>query len=298
MLVIAMNTTDFESILKKYNKFHSLNDDYFEIMSNSDVFTNKDRQDIMNCGDILGFNNEHELISANFCRKRICPMCQWRKSEKTFSQTIRLAERLTKDNYRFLHLVLTVPNCTHNKLNSTINAIYNAFSKFIKYKDIKRAYKGIMRCLEITINYETHEFHPHLHCLIAVNKSYFNDSKIYLSYERLQELWTKAYKSDVPLSISIGAIKNNLGFAEVSKYCVKPLDLMPDNIAANTEILTALHYTLKGKRFTQTYGIIKDILKQIKQEDKHRECSITNTEQMFTYIWDSDARRYQKIKNI
>ena len=115
-----------------------------------------------------------------------------------------------------------------------------------------------------------------------------------MSYSKLQELWTKAYKSKEPLSISIGTIKNELGFAEVSKYCVKPLDLHEDNIAGNTEILTALSYTLKGKRFSQSYGVIAEKLKLIKNDDKNREHK-TNTEQMFTYIWDSDSRGYKKL---
>ena len=289
-----MNTQDLQHILNKYTKFHNLSDDYFSIMNDNDLFSLKDKNDILTCGDILGFNSDNELVNANFCRKRICPMCQWRKAEKTFSQFIRLSDILTKEGYRFLHLVLTVPNCTHNKLNSTINDIYKAFSKFIRYKEIKRAFKGISRFLEITFNYEAFNFHPHLHCLIAVNHSYFNDTRTYLSYSKLQELWTKAYKSNEPLSISIGTIKNELGFAEVSKYCVKPLDLHEDNIAGNTEILTALSYTLKGKRFSQSYGVIAEKLKLIKNEDKNREHK-TNTEQMFTYIWDSDSRGYKKL---
>ena len=158
-----MDTQDLQHILNKYTKFHNLSDDYFSIMNDNDLFSLKDKNDILTCGDILGFNSDNELVNANFCRKRICPMCQWRKAEKTFSQFIRLSDILTKEGYRFLHLVLTVPNCTHNKLNSTINDIYKAFSKFIRYKEVKRAFKGISRFLEITFYYEGFNFHPHLH---------------------------------------------------------------------------------------------------------------------------------------
>ena len=92
-----MDTQDLQHILNKYTKFHNLSDDYFSIMNDNDLFSLKDKNDILTCGDILGFNSDNELVNANFCRKRICPMCQWRKAEKTFSQFIRLSDILTNE---------------------------------------------------------------------------------------------------------------------------------------------------------------------------------------------------------
>lgn len=288
-----MENYDFDSILKKYEDFKKLTNEYNSLLNYNYFHDEKSKISLIECGTFLRFGIDKsqnvKLQGANFCRKRICPMCQWRKAEKQFSNCLKLSDMLEKEGYKFLHLVLTVPNCEEKDLKNTVSKLYNSFSKFWKYREIKRAFKGCLRCFELTYNYENFNFHPHLHCLIAVKKSYFNDSKIYLSYEKLRELWTRANNSDVPLQISIGAIKNQLGFAEVSKYCVKPLELDPTKTAENITLLTALLVTLKGTRFIQTYGIIKEYLKIIKGEKQEE----FDNEQMFDYHWNYATQKYE-----
>lgn len=214
---------------------------------------------IKHCGDFLGFQTEQDstkVVSANFCRERLCPMCQKRKSLRMFAEVIKLVEDLKE--YDFLHLVLTVPNCGGGeKLVKTVKGLYTAFNKFKNYKPVKKAFKGILRCLEISYS-DRGDFHPHLHCLIAVNKSYFT-SRDYLSYDRLRELWAKANRTNVLYQISVGKIKGDIakGVAEVCKYCVKPLDLYKLDDATLEYVYNTFGIVLKGQRAIQKYGVIK-----------------------------------------
>lgn len=293
-----MEFTEFDSILKDYTKMMLLAEEYNNLLHGND-FHNLDQEHALDlCGSDLGFvlddDGKPRLHSANFCRKRICPMCQWRKSQKQFSNCLKLSDLLEQQGYRFLHLVLTVPNCAEKDLKRTVSELYKSFSKFWKYKEIQRAFKGCLRCFELTYNYDTFTFHPHLHCLIAVKKSYFNDSKVYLSYPKIQELWSKANKSDISLQCSVGAIKNNLGFAEVSKYCLKPLELDSSKQAENITVLTALLYTLKGTRFIQSYGVIKDCLRELKEDTEPQQQF--DIEQMFVYHYNRTTKTYDRVK--
>lgn len=270
-------------------------------MNNNEMFTDSDRLAIENCGDYLFFgvtdDGELRLIASNFCRKRYCPMCQWRKSEKQYSNCLKLSQELSKQGYRFIHLVLTVPNCKGGiALQKTIKNMNKAFAVFIKYREIKRAFKGIMRCLEISYNYETHSFHPHFHCLVAVKSSYFNNAKHYIKYDTIRQLWSKANKSEQLLQCSVGAIKGDdtLGFAEVSKYCLKPLDFDKGNCAENAYILYTLAYTLKGTRFIQTYGVIKSELNKIKEENKSND-RIETYKRMYEFVWNYKKHKYEQI---
>lgn len=289
------NKTHTET-LKSYKHFQELTYKVNDLMNNNAMFTDKDRIDTAQCGEWLTFNKvdgQLRLQSANFCRKRYCPMCQWRKSEKQFAQCLSIAESLQAQGYCFLHMVLTVPNCQGGtELIAAIKQLFAAFGKLIAYKRVKTAFKGILRCLEISYNYEQHSFHPHLHCLVAVRKSYFKDSRVYISYDELRQLWSKANNSEQLLQCSIRRIRgtDKLGFAEVSKYCLKPLDLEEGKEADNAYIIYSLAYTLKGQRFTQAYGVIKQELKKLKEDDGAAVTS--DNEQMFVYHWNYQTHNY------
>lgn len=295
-----MDCTDFYTHtdkLKPYEYFQGLLEEYADLMNWSDMFTDKDRIAMSECGEWLSFAEGEggalHLAAANFCRKRCCPMCMWRKSEKQFANCLAISEDLTAKGYRFLHLVLTVPNCENGgaALSQAVKSLYAAFGRFWAYKRVKMAFKGVLRCLEVSYNYDNHTFHPHLHCLVAVKKSYFNDPRVYLKYDVIRELWSKAARSDRLLQVNVRAIKDGdtMGFAEVSKYCIKPLELKKGNETENAYILYALVYTLKGTRFTQTYGVIKESMARVKAEAKPEPDEAAH---MLVFHYDYHARRY------
>lgn len=307
-------TDDFTSILKKYEKQKENTYKILELCGTDYTFNNFGADEknelyrtLIECGTQLHFTktfedgkNVYHLTGANFCRKRICPMCQFRRSEKLFVQMYNVVKSLEDEGYRFLHLVLTIPNCYGgSELIEGIRKLYTGFSKFYKYKDIQKAYKGVLRCLEISYNYENDSFHPHLHCLIAVKQSYFTDSKVYLSKEKIQELWTKAQSSNQPLQVYIRACKkwDYEGVAEVCKYSVKPLDLTKsDNDLQNLQIILTLWHTLKGFRFLQKYGVIRQMFNKLyKDSDNEYLDEIRTGDHKRIFLeWDYNHFRYKR----
>lgn len=303
-----MLSVEFENILEKYKK-HKLDTLKVIELLKSDIvggdefsefgYTGLDTKkfaSLNDCGTQLDFvrvarkgERLYRLKAANFCRQRVCPMCQFRKSEKQFAQTLEVVQELEQNGYRFLHLVLTIPNCdTPTELLQSVQILYKGFSTFYMYNEIRSAFKGVLRCLEVSYNYDNDTYHPHLHCLVCVRQSYFNDAKRYIKYDKMRLLWTNAIKkvlttcdyapvslrcfadSDALLQIHIGALKDGdiSGIAEVSKYCVKPLELDDEaRDSQNIRLLLTLWCTLKGTRFVQKYGVFKDKWRELYGSD-------------------------------
>lgn len=313
-------STEFDSILDKYNNAKLNTYKVLELLGTDYTFNdfgsqqhNENYAKLVECGTVLTFSKEcknntpiYHLTHSNFCRQRICPMCQFRKSQKAFAEALKVTDLLETQGYRFLHLVLTIPNCKGGTdLLNAINLLYKSFNKFYAYKDIKKAFKGALRCLEVSYNYDNDTFHPHLHTLIAVNGSYFNDSKIYLSYDKLRALWSKAVNLDCELQISVRAMKrgDKVGVAEVCKYCMKPLELdderSPHKDMQNLTVLLTIWHTLKGVRFVQKYGVIKEAYKTLNLdngEELQDEFITTDIEaQRLSLFWDSKHLKYSAV---
>jgi plasmid rolling circle replication initiator protein Rep len=68
------------------------------------------------CASVLKYvisdSGERRLISANFCKDRMCPMCQKRRSLVVFHQVKNVCSAIAKDfpTYKYILLTLTVPN--------------------------------------------------------------------------------------------------------------------------------------------------------------------------------------------
>ncbi len=294
---------EYIEVIGKFEEYQRKADIVHGLVSDIDIFEQRYIDELCSCGEWLFFTPDDDgalrFHSSSFCRKRLCPLCQWRKSLKQYSNCIEIAEALSADGYRFLHVVLTVPNCKGGaELDKTIKYLYSNFGNLINQPRIKKAFKGIMRCLEVSYNYDTHMYHPHLHCLVAVKKSYFNNSKQYISYDMLRDLWQQSCGAAVPYQVSLGVIKNNLGFAEVSKYCVKPLDFDEAHSVDNMAILTELVTTLKGRRLIQCYGVIKDVKRQLKLTDEiDKECDTDkkSAQMFYTFHYNARSNKYEMI---
>ena len=86
---------------------------------------------ITQCGDILQFrecpnDGYKKLNKANFCRDRLCPMCNWRRSLKVSVNVYKVVSSL--EDYNFLHLVVTQKNVVPEKLKAEVDRLYYAWS--------------------------------------------------------------------------------------------------------------------------------------------------------------------------
>ena len=79
----------------------------YELLS---LYRRADR--VSQCGSYLDFgvlpDGTKKLVKANFCRDRLCPMCNWRRSLKLYSQVSQVMDVLESEGYCFLFLMLAV----------------------------------------------------------------------------------------------------------------------------------------------------------------------------------------------
>lgn len=219
-----------------------------------------------------------KILTANFCKDRLCPTCAYRRSLKIFSQVSRIIKAMPKD-YDYLMLTLTVPNVNGDDLPKSIDDLMKGIDRLFKRSAVKRAVKGYFRALEITRNACTNTYHPHYHFILAVAKSYFN-SRDYLSHQQWLELWRKAMKDESISQIDIRKIKPKDAkktaseevfldaVAEVAKYTVKDDDyILNGNEIRTDEIVKVLARAMSGRRLVHLSGIFKQIANNLKIDD-------------------------------
>lgn len=206
-----------------------------------------------------------KLVSANFCRVRLCPVCQWRRSLMWQARFYDAIPKIMENykGYRFLFLTLTVKNCPVNELSKTLNWMNKSFRKMLKYKRLC-VWQGWLKTTEVTRNSKDNTAHPHFHILLMVKPSYFQKA-YYIPQLEYVEMWQKALKADYLPNVDIRTVKNKhnnkedleTAVQELLKYSVKEADLLAD-----PEFLYALTDEIFKKRFISSGGILKNILKE------------------------------------
>lgn len=262
---------------------------------------------LRNCADYLaykGTGSERKLVSANFCRVRLCPICQWRRSLKLFAQVRNIFTAMEADGLKnkFIFMTLTVPNVSSDDIGETIDRMMKSWNKFCKYDDFQRRVVGFYRGMEITHNVETNMFHPHFHCVLAVRSSYFN-SRMYFSQECWSKLWCRAYCID-NLIIDVRRVKGDplKSIAEIVKYTVKTTDyIFPDDIDNSVSIVQLLDNVLRNRRFVSFGGIFKQYHKKLNLDDFENGDllnvgddikNIVENSPEFVYVWNTGYSQY------
>ena len=225
---------------------------------------------VRDCSTWLEFRVSQDTVKlnkANFCKDRFCPLCQWRRSLKMFSQVSKVMNVLENRKYRFLFLTLTVRNCSSDELPSTVQALYDGW-RYLYHKNsiFRQAIKGTFKSLEITYNDEADTYHPHFHCILVVSPSYF--TKFYLSQDDWSLLWKKAVSLDYKPIVNIQkAGKTSKGLQgivlETVKYTTKEFDYV-----VYPHVLKAFLSALPShRRLSSMTGVVKEVFQELKLED-------------------------------
>lgn len=242
---------------------------------------------VLSCGTLLEFKvgeSEAKLHRANFCKDRLCPMCNWRRSLKIFSQVSQVMNLM--QGYEFLFLTLTVRNCTAAELPQTIQILYDGWRYlYHKNKEFRSVICGTFRSLEVTRNHKDGTFHPHLHVILAVRPRYFKDD--YISQKRWCELWQSACGLDYVPIVHIQKVKDTgKGIAgavcEVTKYAVKGSDYLNGNdIDQSSDFVQALLMSLSGRKLCGWTGIFAELRKQLNLDDAESgDLVLTDSDQL------------------
>lgn len=228
------------------------------------------------CSSYLEFrvttNKQLKLINANFCRIRLCPMCTWRRTKKVFLQVSRIIQEINKDKEKeYIFLTLTCKNVSGENLKQEIKNILKAFHNMFRLdKRLKKMCLGYFRGLEVTRN-SNGTYHPHIHCIICVNKSYFT-SRDYIKQKEWASIWQKYLKVDYTPVVHVEKATNNYkSIAELSKYSVKVKDIFLENEEETDENVMIIHSSLHRVRLTGMGGLFKEYHKKLNLEDTESE---------------------------
>ncbi|MPQ44714.1 protein rep [Clostridium tarantellae] len=273
---------------------------------------------IKDCGSFLmllgDLNLENKkLYKGNFCKNRFCPMCSWRLSCKESLEISILMEHLRKEeNKEFIFLTLTTPNVSGDELESSIKEYNKSFERLMKLKEVKKVVKGYIRKLEVTYqkekyitkdlwkqkkyyykkrglkvgdlepNYNT--YNPHFHVIIAVNKTYFKKTDLYITQEKWLELWKQSTRNELITQVDVRKSKANdyKEVYELAKYSAKDTDYL-----INRQVFETFYKALKGKQEMVFGGLFKDAHKMYKNHelDVYKEQDNINYVYMLYYDW-------------
>ena len=231
------------------------------------LLTESRMQSLKECAEFLWFledeKKKRRLHRANFCRVRLCPMCNWRRSLKLFSQVSAITDAiLAEKKARFIFVTLTIQNVQGDALRETIDNLNKAFTyitaksrNFAPAKKLKKNLLGYMKAEEITYNAERDDFHPHIHAILEVRPSYFKGNE-YIKQKDWTELWRSALGVDYDPIVDVRNIKGGTpkAVAEVAKYPVKMHDIL--KVADKEKAARALRklYQVIFKRRLVTFG--------------------------------------------
>ena len=257
------------------------------------------------CASYLLFKRDKKkgakkLDTADFCKHRLCPICNWRKSLKMFGQANKIANKILEQNSstRFLFVTFTVKNCPAEKLEETINLMNKGFKsitdktkKLAITNKFKNNMLGYIRAMEVTYNQEEDTYHPHIHCIFAVKAQYFTHG--YIKKSEWQYIWGECCKTEYEPIVKVQTIKNSTAkaVAEVAKYPVK-MDELANYQDENKAIKALIVFTkiLKGRRLITFGGVFADIKKQLKLDDIDTG-DLVNLE-------DEPKENFQEIKKV
>ncbi len=237
------------------------------------------------CGSDISYripqngSEDPKLYHANFCKDRLCALCAWRRSMKIFGQVSKIMDKI-EGKYEYIFITLTVLNCSSEDLPKQIEILQKGFKEIMRSSQMK-AIKGYFKSLEITHDHKkikSRVYHPHIHAICAVNKSYFH-SRDYISHKKLTEIWREKCKLDYDPSVKIKKVvpKNDKkdpelksikgAVCETAKYTIKPGDITRGSYDEIDRAVLTYSNALRSKRICSFGGIFKEVAAELKLDD-------------------------------
>lgn len=271
---------------------------------------------LRDCGRYLTYreyaDGHKKLYRMCSCRVRLCPICSWRRSLKTFYNNKKIIDRLNDSkDYQYIFVTLTIKNVEGDSLTHSINELMLALNRLYLRPQFKAAIKGVCRCLEVTHNvnplspsYDT--YHPHIHMLCAVTKSYFK-SRYYMPQKLWKELWRSCCKLEYDPVVYVERCygTDSKVVAECSKYAAKDTDyIIADDWDLTVETVKVLDEALAHRRLIAYTGCFKEAFKALRLEDAEDGSLIELGDEIDTdckdyvertYAWYSGYRQYRSI---
>lgn len=223
------------------------------------------------CGTYLEFAKAPDgmkLHRANFCRERMCPMCQWRRCAKLRVQADKIYKAEVEAGYQHIFVTLTQRNCTGEQLCETLDKMSVQLRRWQRSADYGKSFAGAYCATEVTYNAERNDFHPHFHLILTCQKDYFDPhNPNYWTLDRIIDKWAELMELDYRPSCEVEAVKQKPGYgitsslAELCKYPTKVAQV-PDS-----KTLEIVDRALRGRKLIRWTGITAKIREQMNMDD-------------------------------
>ncbi len=142
-------------------------------------------------------------------------------------------------------------------LSHQIKSLYTHFKNFRRLKDLAGQIRGGIWFFQVTYNNFTHQYHPHLHCLLDSN---------YIAHAVLSNAWLRTTASS--RVVDIRTVNDPNKAAEyVARYAASPLNLSDFQKSEYSEIYEAF----RGLRICGTWGTARDITLSLKSESDKKK---------------------------
>lgn len=289
------------------------------------IFTPKTLERVKSCGDFMQHLTTFDMSAkrvhrSNSCGNRFCPICTWNKAKKDAIQISVMMQAIREEREQeFIFLTLTAPNVTGEELKSEIDRFNVAFKNLMKRQAVKKVINGYVRKLEVTYNKErfiTKEmynnpkrqqyfvkrglkigdnnpnydtYHPHFHVIMAVNKSYFTDTKVYINQLKWLEMWRECMDDMSITQVDIRKVRSsekseNGAVLEVAKYSAKGNELYHSQ-----SVFEIFYKALKGRQLLTFNGLFKDYVKKFKngELDKYKKQDENEYTHLLTSVWQT-----------
>ena len=231
---------------------------------------------------------------GNSCKNRFCPICAWKKARKdALALSVMMAYLKQEERKEFIFLTLTAPNVPADELNDEIKHYNQSFQRLMQRKEVKSAVKGYARKLEITYNEERGDYHPHFHVLITVNKSYFTDTKQYISQDRWLELWRQVTKNPFITQVDIRKVRGSRDdkVYEIAKYSAKDSEYLQ-----NQKVFEVFYNALKGKRLIVFSGLFKEAMMKFKDGELEDYKEKDKTKYVYAIMYNWGDKKYLELE--
>ncbi|MEY8735811.1 protein rep [Lactobacillus sp. AN1001] len=240
----------------------------------------KKAYNVKKCAEVLSYqideNGQLKLYQVWFCKSRLCPVCNWRRTVKGSKQLeIILNEAILRySNARFLFLTLTTKNVFGKEnLRVELSNLAKGFHKLVQYKKVAKNLLGYVRSTEITVA-DDGSYNQHMHVLLLVSPTFFKGQQNYIEQKEWVKFWKKAMKLDYDPVVFIEAVKDKSGKGslksaalETAKYQTKSSDYLTKDDAKNLKVIGDLEYALKGSRQISFGGVLKTIKQELQLDD-------------------------------
>lgn len=215
-----------------------------------------------------------ELMTANFCKLRLCPICTARGAVVRAKLLSKVMDAVQAEHGgQYIFLTLTEKNVPGAELRDAVGHLLRSWDKLRRQTGVISAVKGWFRALEIT-RPGRDDYHPHIHAILSVDDAYFSRSAgMYITQSDWVARWQRALGVDYRPSVRVQRTTEGKGgkgaVLEAAKYVTKDADYISDSLSDKDAARIVEVYTkaLYHRRLTAYGGRLKEMAQRLQADD-------------------------------